>query len=431
MIVVFDIGNVLVRWDRRNLFGKVFDDEARLERFLTGACAMDFVSHTDVVAGFLEGRGGARGSLSRVRRRAEALRLPVDRDARGPDRGECRAAQAPARGWPSGPRAQQFRDGEVRACAEAPSLPRRIRRLRRFGPCRRRQARSAHLRNPVRTGRTAARRIAVHRRLRSPTCAPPKRRGWRRSTIVPASISKASFSRSARCPDRSQDRAGRDEGAVEIDVVEHVRRERAEPVAVGRRAIAEMRVVRVAVVPVAGNRQEGDALLGNRNPAPFARQELEPPAALPIGGRGAVAAAAAELAVLAFHAGVDVVSACPRRTTHGRGRRREPPATEHSACQPLLLAADRSIGASMRSGRVPIALEKRLDSSLIPRPTYRRVAPVASTTTRSAVRPVAQLTKQDSMPIGVAAVSPLPAFGGNRQGPYARTTSSSARRGLG
>ncbi len=52
MIVVFDIGNVLVRWDRRNLFGKVFADEARLERFLTGACAMDFVSHTDVVADF-------------------------------------------------------------------------------------------------------------------------------------------------------------------------------------------------------------------------------------------------------------------------------------------------------------------------------------------------------------------------------------------
>ena len=33
MIVVFDIGNVLVRWDRRNLYAKVFDDEARMERF--------------------------------------------------------------------------------------------------------------------------------------------------------------------------------------------------------------------------------------------------------------------------------------------------------------------------------------------------------------------------------------------------------------
>jgi 2-haloacid dehalogenase len=52
MIVVFDIGNVLVRWDRRNLFNKVFDDEARLERFLSDACGMNFVSHTDVAADF-------------------------------------------------------------------------------------------------------------------------------------------------------------------------------------------------------------------------------------------------------------------------------------------------------------------------------------------------------------------------------------------
>jgi 2-haloacid dehalogenase len=52
MIVVFDIGNVLVRWDRRNLFRKVFSDEARMERFLADACSMDFVSHTDVVADF-------------------------------------------------------------------------------------------------------------------------------------------------------------------------------------------------------------------------------------------------------------------------------------------------------------------------------------------------------------------------------------------
>ncbi len=52
MIVVFDIGNVLLRWDRRNLFSKAFDDEARLERFLATACGMDFVAHTDVAADF-------------------------------------------------------------------------------------------------------------------------------------------------------------------------------------------------------------------------------------------------------------------------------------------------------------------------------------------------------------------------------------------
>ncbi len=52
MIVVFDIGNVLVRWDRRYLYRKVFDDEKRMERFLSTALGMDFVSHTDVTEDF-------------------------------------------------------------------------------------------------------------------------------------------------------------------------------------------------------------------------------------------------------------------------------------------------------------------------------------------------------------------------------------------
>ncbi len=52
MIVVFDIGNVLLRWDRRNLFRKRFEDEARMERFLSTALSMDFVSHTDIAPDF-------------------------------------------------------------------------------------------------------------------------------------------------------------------------------------------------------------------------------------------------------------------------------------------------------------------------------------------------------------------------------------------
>ena len=52
MIVVFDIGNVLLRWNPRNLFRKTFDNEARMERFLATALAMDFVAHTDIVADF-------------------------------------------------------------------------------------------------------------------------------------------------------------------------------------------------------------------------------------------------------------------------------------------------------------------------------------------------------------------------------------------
>ena len=52
MIVVFDIGNVLLRWNPRNLFRKVFDDEERMERFLSTALAMGWVVHTDVTPDF-------------------------------------------------------------------------------------------------------------------------------------------------------------------------------------------------------------------------------------------------------------------------------------------------------------------------------------------------------------------------------------------
>ncbi|WP_324617376.1 HAD family hydrolase [Microvirga alba] len=36
--VVFDIGNVLLRWDPRNLYRKVFNDEAEMEWFLSTVC---------------------------------------------------------------------------------------------------------------------------------------------------------------------------------------------------------------------------------------------------------------------------------------------------------------------------------------------------------------------------------------------------------
>ena len=52
MFVVFDIGNVLVRWNPRNLFRKTMKDEAQMERFLAAALSMDFVSLTDIAADF-------------------------------------------------------------------------------------------------------------------------------------------------------------------------------------------------------------------------------------------------------------------------------------------------------------------------------------------------------------------------------------------
>ena len=47
MVVVFDIGNVLLRWNPRNLFRKVFADEAAMEAFLATAGAMEFVGEAD------------------------------------------------------------------------------------------------------------------------------------------------------------------------------------------------------------------------------------------------------------------------------------------------------------------------------------------------------------------------------------------------
>jgi 2-haloacid dehalogenase len=36
--VVFDVGNVLIRWDPRHLYRKLFDQEAEMERFLAEVC---------------------------------------------------------------------------------------------------------------------------------------------------------------------------------------------------------------------------------------------------------------------------------------------------------------------------------------------------------------------------------------------------------
>ncbi len=52
MVVVFDIGNVLLRWNPRNLFRKVFADEAAMEAFLASAGSMEFVVEADKAHSF-------------------------------------------------------------------------------------------------------------------------------------------------------------------------------------------------------------------------------------------------------------------------------------------------------------------------------------------------------------------------------------------
>lgn len=45
--VVFDVGNVLLRWDPRNLYRRIFDDEARMEWFLANVCTHDWNAEQD------------------------------------------------------------------------------------------------------------------------------------------------------------------------------------------------------------------------------------------------------------------------------------------------------------------------------------------------------------------------------------------------
>ncbi|MFV0280722.1 MAG: HAD family hydrolase [Rhodoblastus sp.] len=54
MDLVFDLGNVLLRWDPRNLYSKVFADEARMERFLAGACSLAWILSIDGCDDFAE-----------------------------------------------------------------------------------------------------------------------------------------------------------------------------------------------------------------------------------------------------------------------------------------------------------------------------------------------------------------------------------------
>jgi 2-haloacid dehalogenase len=55
MNVVFDLGNVLLRWDPRFLYRQIFDDEAKMEWFLANICNMEWVLAQDRRQSFKEG----------------------------------------------------------------------------------------------------------------------------------------------------------------------------------------------------------------------------------------------------------------------------------------------------------------------------------------------------------------------------------------
>jgi FMN phosphatase YigB (HAD superfamily) len=55
--VVFDVGNVIVRWDPRTLYSKIFPDPAEREWFLAHVCTMDWHTAHDAGVSFAENRG--------------------------------------------------------------------------------------------------------------------------------------------------------------------------------------------------------------------------------------------------------------------------------------------------------------------------------------------------------------------------------------
>ena len=54
--VVFDVGNVIVRWDPRTLYSKVFPDPAERDWFLSHVCTMDWHMAHDAGVSFAENR---------------------------------------------------------------------------------------------------------------------------------------------------------------------------------------------------------------------------------------------------------------------------------------------------------------------------------------------------------------------------------------
>jgi HAD superfamily hydrolase (TIGR01509 family) len=52
--VIWDVGNVIVRWSPRTLYSKIFDDPAECDRFLSHVCTMEWHGPTDCGVTFAE-----------------------------------------------------------------------------------------------------------------------------------------------------------------------------------------------------------------------------------------------------------------------------------------------------------------------------------------------------------------------------------------
>jgi 2-haloacid dehalogenase len=75
MNIVFDLGMVLIAWDPRNLYRKVFDDPAKMEWFLANVCTHDWNLEQD------RGRSFDDGVIEATARHPEyALEIAMYRD---------------------------------------------------------------------------------------------------------------------------------------------------------------------------------------------------------------------------------------------------------------------------------------------------------------------------------------------------------------
>ena len=54
--VVFDVGNVIVRWDPRTLYCKIFSDPAACDAFLANVCTMEWNGRHDMGVSFADNR---------------------------------------------------------------------------------------------------------------------------------------------------------------------------------------------------------------------------------------------------------------------------------------------------------------------------------------------------------------------------------------
>jgi 2-haloacid dehalogenase/putative hydrolase of the HAD superfamily len=68
--VLFDVGNVIVRWDPRRLYSKIFPDPAERDRFLAEVCTMPW--HTEHDRGVTMAEN-ARGLIARYPEHEEAI----------------------------------------------------------------------------------------------------------------------------------------------------------------------------------------------------------------------------------------------------------------------------------------------------------------------------------------------------------------------